>query len=216
MVGTLSPSRENKPLLSIVSNSIIGLVYLTMNDLYHLQAHPCLSKEYAHLSHNSTTIDINHVHCCLGHLGHNNILCLVSKGILEGIDCLEDRVDFCEVCIVGKQYRFSFSASNKQACHKLDLIHSDLCGLFPSSRHGYQYYITFTDDCTHYIWIYPFYTKAKAFAHFCEWKSMVELNTDIFIKVLQTDEDGEYESHAFNSFLSNCGIIHQKTAPYIP
>ena len=128
--------------------------------------------------------------------------------MLEGIDCLEDHVDFCQACTIGKQYRFSFPASNKQAHHKLDLIYSDLCGPFPSSHYGYQYYITFTDDCTRYIWIYPLCTKTETFARFREWKSMVELNTGIFIKILQTDRDGEYESHTFNSFLSNCSIIH--------
>ena len=128
--------------------------------------------------------------------------------MLEDIDHLKGHIDFCEACTIDKQYRFSFPTSNKQARHKLDLIHSDLCGPFSLSHHGYQYYITFTDDCIRYIWIYPLHTKAEAFARFCEWKSMVELNTGIFIKVLQTDGGGEYESHAFNSFLSNCGIIH--------
>ena len=189
-------------------NSVIGLAYLTMSGLYHLQAHPCLSKEYAHLSYNFTMVDINHAHHCLDHLGHNNICHLVAKGMFKGINCLEDHIDFCETCTVGKQYSFSFSASNKQAHCKLDLIHSDLCGPFSPLCHSYWYYITFTDDCICYIWIYLFHTKAKAFVCFCEWKSMIELNIGIFIKVLQTDGGGEYESHAFNSFFSNCGILH--------
>ena len=124
-------------IIYIVSNSVVGLAYLTMSGLYHLQAHFCLSKKYAHLSYNFTVVDINHAHYCLGHLGHNNICHLVAKGMFKGINCLEDHIDFCEACTVGKQYRFSFPASNKQACCKPDLIHSDLCSPFSLSCHGY-------------------------------------------------------------------------------
>ena len=144
----------------------------------------------------------------LGHLGYDNICYLVAKGIFKDIDYLEGCIDFCEAYTIGKQYRFSFSASNKQVHHKLDLIHFDLCGPFLLLYYGYQYYITFTDDCICYIWIYLLYAKAEAFTHFCEWKSMIELNIDILIKVLQIDRSGEYKSYTFNFFLSNYSILY--------
>ena len=45
---------------------------------------------------------------------------------------------------------------------------------------------------------------------------MVENLTGLTIKVIRTDNGGEYTSIEFEGYLRNYGIIHEKTAPYTP
>ena len=45
--------------------------------------------------------------------------------------------------------------SSTRASRKLELIHSDLCGPFPTnSVSGSRYFIIFVDDATRYTWVY--------------------------------------------------------------
>ena len=73
--------------------------------------------------------------------------------MVDGILSVDGRVDICEACIHGKQRRFPFPPSNKRAHHKLDIVHSDVCGPLPLSITGKKYFITFTDYHTHHTWL---------------------------------------------------------------
>jgi len=173
-----------------------------------------LSKEYANIARTSRHIDINILHRCLGHLGHDNIKQLVAKGMAEGVESVGGCIDFCKACVHGKQHRFPFPPSGKHAQRKLDLIHSDVCGPLPHSIGGMHYFITFIDDHTRKVWIYPMRSKSEAYAKFREFKAAVELQTGSHIKVIRTDGGGEFTSNEFEGYLTNCGIFHEKTAPH--
>jgi hypothetical protein len=44
----------------------------------------------------------------------------------------------------------------KRSAGILEIIHMDICGLFPiASVDVYDSFITFTDDYFHYVYIYP-------------------------------------------------------------
>ena len=59
-----------------------------------------------------------------------------------------------------------------QNCSKLC---SDICGrLEAKSLCGAEYFVTFIDDKSRYVWIYILKNKSKVFKKFLEWKSMVE------------------------------------------
>ena len=49
---------------------------------------------------------------------------------------------------------------------------------------------------------------------FKEYKAWAENITGKKIKILRTDGSGEYVSRAFEAFLCESGITHQKTVPY--
>ena len=57
---------------------------------------------------------------------------------------------------MGKQKKLSFLTGGKKLrTTKLDLVHTDLWGPSPvASLGGFQYYITFIDDCSRKIWVY--------------------------------------------------------------
>ena len=59
-------------------------------------------------------------------------------------------------------------------------------------------------------------TKGEAFDKFKIYKALVKNQTRKKIKIFQTDRGGEYFPTKFSSFCEVNGMIHQKSAPYIP
>ena len=72
------------------------------------------------------------------------------------------------------------------------------------------------DDKTHYTWVYVLKTKSEVFCKFLEWKSLVERMSDRQLKILRTDNGGEYTSNEFENYLKAEGIRHEKTIPKNP
>ena len=49
---------------------------------------------------------------------------------------------------------------------------------------GAECFLSFIDDKTTYVWVYPLHSKTKKF---CEWKTMVEKFTGKSVKLLYMD-----------------------------
>ena len=120
---------------------------------------------------------------------------------------------------MGKYTKTAFPTSDSGSEGVLDLIHSDLCGPISfSSLIGFEYYITFIDDFSRKTWIYFLRSKKsdEVFLWFQEFKALVENQTRKKIKVLRSDNGGEYTSHAFDEFCRPEGIKRQLTILYTP
>lgn len=77
-------------------------------------------------------------------------------------------------------------------------MHSDVCGkINTKSLSGAEYFLTFIDDKTHYMWVYVLKRKSEVFEKFLEWKAQVETFSGRKLKVLRTDNGGEYTSTEF-------------------
>eukprot|EP00253_Pinus_taeda_P030595 PITA_30595 len=72
------------------------------------------------------------------------------------------------------------------------------------------------DDFSRNTWIYFLKKKFEIFDRFKEFKALVENQTEKKIKVLKTDNGGEFCSKEFEEFCKKCGIARQKTTPYTP
>jgi hypothetical protein len=69
----------------------------------------------------------------------------------------------------------------------------DICGLFPIKFvNGFDLFITFTDDFSRYGYIYPIKEQSEALDKFKIFKTEVENQHDIKIKVVRSDLGGEY------------------------
>jgi hypothetical protein len=75
----------------------------------------------------------------------------------------------------------------------LQLVHSDVFGpmLVPSLGKS-MYYVSCTDGFSRKTWIYFLRKKSKVFDRFKEFKALVENQTEKRIKVLKTDNGGEF------------------------
>ena len=157
-------------------------------------------------------------HRRFGHLSEQGMKKLVRKELVNRLDYDSSReVGFCEACIGGKQLKNSFKPSETETSMPLELVHSDVCGkMGQKSLGGAEYFLTLLDDKTHYTWVYPLKTKDQVFDRFKEWQAEVENLTDRRVKILRTDNGGEYTSKMFQAHLKACGIRHELTIPKTP
>ncbi len=155
-----------------------------------------------------------------GHLNTASLKELASNELVEEFDYQTTKeTPLCESCCKGKQHKNPFpQSSDRSASAKpLDLIHSDVCGKMSSkSLSKAEYFVTFIDDKTRYVWVYMLKRKSDVFKCFREWRSFVEKFFGRSIKCLRTDNGGEFTSDEFESYLRNDGIKHELTIPKCP
>ncbi|CAL5401450.1 unnamed protein product [Camellia sinensis] len=122
----------------------------------------------------------------------------------------------CPHCCVSKTHRLPFSLSNSTVNKPLALIHSDVWGPFSASVSGYKYYVVFIDDFSKFTWLFPLHYKSEVFSKFLEFKALVETQFSTSLKILRSDNGGEYLSTEFQNFLKQKGILHHLTCPHTP
>lgn len=91
-----------------------------------------------------------------------------------------------------------------------EIVHLD--GWEPSpidSLFGYRYFVTFVDDYSRCAWVYLLKSKVDVFSNFFFYHKMIETQFTKKIKILHSDNGGEYLSFAFHSYLDQHDIIHQ-------
>ena len=104
-------------------------------------------------------------HCRLGHIGIKRMKKLHSDGLLDSLDF--GSLDTCEPCLMGKMTRTPFKGFVERASDLLGIIHTDVCGpMSVSTRNGYRYFVTFTDDLSRYGYIYLMKHKSETFEKF--------------------------------------------------
>ena len=114
-------------------------------------------------------------------------------------------------------HRLSFENSTSRCSAPLERIHSDLMGpTRTSSYSGFFYMLLFVDDFSRYTWVYLLKEKSEVFSRFQEFKVTVEGELGRNIKILSTDNGGEFMSKEFLSFCQKDGIKREFTCPYTP
>src|SRR4051812_20613474 len=104
-------------------------------------------------------------YCRLGHVGVKRMKKLHSDGLLESLDY--ESFETCERCLMGKMTKTPFSGSMERATDLLEIIHTDVCGpMSVSTRDGYRYFVTITDDLSRYEYIYLMKHKSDTFEKF--------------------------------------------------
>ena len=123
----------------------------------------------------------------------------LPKGKLE-------KVDACKGCTLRKYTKYSFHDIDSRAEAILERVHTNLCEPFlTTSTMKKMYYVIFIDDYSRKFWIY-FMQKDQTFIKFCEFKSLVEKELGKKIKVLRSENGGEYVSQEFKNFYAAEGI----------
>ena len=97
------------------------------------------------------------------------------------------------------------------------LLTNIVCGpMNMDSIGGSKYFITFIDDFSRYVCVYYLKQKSEALSKFKEFVSLMTNITGKHVKVLRSDNEGEYCSHAFAEYLKEQGRKHETTVPYNP
>ena len=173
----------------------------------------CLTTEQMHIA--KVSMDVWHRR--YGHLNAQSLKKL-SEGLVNGFDCDGSKViGFCEPCTTGKLHRSPFLAGSTRAEEPLQLVHTDLCGKMNSKSLGdAEYFLTFIDDYSRYIWVYFLKSKDEVFSRFLEWKAIVECGSGHQLKTLRSDNGGEFTSSQFTKYLVSEGVRHELTVPKSP
>jgi len=155
-------------------------------------------------------------HMRMGHL-HHGALRILRKTVSGVLELSTKWDDVCRGCALGKYAKDAFSRSNNRAKSVLGLIHLDICDpMSTKSLSSVEYFITFIDDYSRKTWIYFLKTKDEVFIQFKEFKAIVENLTRKNIKVLHSDNGGEYVDKDFSDFCAMEGIRREWTTPYNP
>ena len=182
-------------------------------DLYYLNVHD--NDIYCNIA---DTSDLELWHRRYGHLGITNLKKLVNSNMVEGFKgTLTGKLDVCEPCAYGKQHRAPFPVSKTCSKEVLELVHTDVCGKMEvKSLSGNEYFVTFIDDKSRYIWVYFLKYKSQVFQTFLDWKALAENEYEKRLKTLRSDRGGEYVSGEFEEYLTQNGIHHDKTVAHTP
>lgn len=117
-------------------------------------------------------------------------------------------------CNINKSTKLPFHQSIISSSVPLEVIYSDVWTSSVLSSDGFKYYVIFVDHYTKYIWLYPLSRKSDVHITFLNFKALVENYFSTSIKILFTDNGGEYL--AMRSFLATCGITRLTTPPHTP
>ena len=153
-------------------------------------------------------------HRRLGHMSERGLKVLAERNLIPGLKTVD--LPFCEHCVISKQHRLKFAKSTARSKHILDLIHSDVWESPEMSIGGAKYFVSFIDDYSRRLWVYPIKKKSDVYPVFKEFKAQVELETGKRIKCLRTDNGGEYTDGDFLTFCKQEGIKRQFTVAHTP
>jgi transposase InsO family protein len=81
---------------------------------------------------------------------------------------------------------------------------------------GSMYYVSFVDDFSRKTWIYFLKAKDEVLSRFKEFKSLIENQKGKKIKVLRSNNGGEYTSKEFEGFCKEAGIKRELIFSYNP
>lgn len=152
-------------------------------------------------------------HLRMAHRNINDIMLMKSRG-LKIKDCKCDNV--CESCIYGKMTTTPFPKDSEKAKQVLDVVVTDVCGYMPTESIGKaRYYVSFTDECSHYCEIYFIRHKDEVKTKLKEYVAMVQNQIGKTPKIIRCDRGGEYlDEHGVQDFLKQEGIKFQCTVGY--
>ncbi|CAI7891474.1 unnamed protein product [Closterium sp. NIES-54] len=156
----------------------------------------------------------------LCHINIHLLQKLVKDGSLKGLEVkgAAKEIGSCPTCLETKFTKFPFSSGMGPAKAPLALVHMDVVGPTRApSLSGSRYFLTIVDDHTRAVWEYPLKTKGEvAVAVLTEWMPRAQRESGHKVKVIRTDNGGEFIGADFESVLKKKGIQHQLTVPYNP
>ena len=127
---------------------------------------------------------------------------LMKKGLLKGAETC--KLDLCEHCIIGKKTKVKFGTASHCTEGILDYVHTDVWGpTKTASIGGNHYFVSFIDDYSRRCWVYTMRHKDEVLELFVKWKANLERSTGRKVKVLRSDNGGEYKSDPFLQLCCN-------------
>lgn len=156
-------------------------------------------------------------HHCLSHTSLRNLQDLRRRGEIDVNLDDSEAVMRCEDCVIGKFSRLkNRSRSKHKVSGTLDRVHSDLCSLPSKSYNNSRYFMLFIDEHSHYGVPYFLKSKSQAFSAFKHYVAYAEHETARKLKVIRSENGGEYTSQEWDNYCLQSGIVHSMGPPHSP
>ena len=93
----------------------------------------------------------------------------------------KEGITFYEPCVDGKQSTLPSPKTGRDRSDELlRIVHSDVSGKIETKLlSGAEYFVTFIDDKSRFVWVYTLKHKSEIFEKLTEWKSVVEKSSGI-------------------------------------
>ena len=184
------------------NKNVIGRIPASVNGLYKVKHKFVGAATTKH-------VDILMLHKQLGHISADTIQALVLNNAVTRLQLLNPNSSFtCDSCKCAKAIRkpIKKERTSKPTQAFGDEIHSDLWGPSPiSTIGGHKYYISFTDDYSHYTSLNLLKYKDEAFGAYKAFTAWAKTQHGAKIKCFRSDCGGEYTGHEFSKFLNEQG-----------
>jgi transposase InsO family protein len=96
-------------------------------------------------------------------------------------------------------------------------VHGDLCGpVTPATPGGRRYFLLLIDDLSRYMWVMILGSKGEAVNAIRRVQVAAEAECDRKLRVLRTDNDGEFTAAEFASYCADEGVQRHYSVPYSP
>ncbi|CAI7842927.1 unnamed protein product, partial [Closterium sp. NIES-53] len=156
-------------------------------------------------------------HRRLAHVTVSTLEVMHKEKCVHGLQLQRDGAHYgsCETCMQNKFARFPFPRAEGSAKAPLEVVHMDLVGpMRTEGTGGVLYFLTMVDEWSRFTWARPLSKKSDAAAAIKEdWLPMVERQAMRLVKVLRSDQGGQFLGAEFTKFLKKNGIRHQLTCP---
>jgi hypothetical protein len=76
--------------------------------------------------------------------------------------------------------------------------------------------VIFIDDCTSMTWLYLLKNKYEVLSVFKSFHTMVQHQFSTKVKILRSDNGGEFVNRHFRAYFQNPGLIHETSYPQTP
>jgi transposase InsO family protein len=138
--------------------------------------------------------------------------------MVRGLPSLDHVEQFCDVCVLTKQRQLPFpQQSSFRAKERLELMHGDLCSpVTPATPGGRRYFLLLVDGLSRYVWVVVLGSKGEAVDAIRRTQDAAEAECGRKLRVLRTDNGGEYTAAEFVSYYADEGVQRHYSAPYSP
>ena len=134
-------------------------------------------------------------------------------GMIVNLLEIEDLLDVCEACMMGKQHLHPFPKDASMVETPLELFLEDLyVKMEMEALDGSYYYMTLIDGFSRRIWMYFLKTKDQALGKFIELHVMVEKASRKKVKILSSDR--VVSSNQVNSKVTKKSHNQEAKTPY--
>jgi transposase InsO family protein len=172
------------------------------------------------VSSNSATINVWHKR--FAHVNEEIFKRMANGEGVTGMEVTKDskkQLDYCHGCNLGKMHKLPFETSKSITNQVGELIHSDVVGPMqvasPNANEA-RYYILLKDDFSRYKTVYFMKQKSEAIDCIKLFTKKIQCETGKKVKILRSDNGGEFTGNELKSWLSEQGIIQQTSAAHTP